>query len=180
MALKRVRQIIALSGRPGSGRRQLMGFGLALAMTLPILAASSAASCAQEQRGFSQTAQSSQAGSLSGNYYALVIGINHYPSPLNQLRTAVNDANAVGKLLHDRYGFQVQYLLDRDATRFNILNALSKLRNSLNENDSLLIYYGGHGYYDHDADKAYWLPVDADSGTSPNTIMADDPFGRAR
>ena len=44
----------------------------------------------------------------------------------------------------------------------------------LNENDSLLIYYAGHGYSDHAADKAYWLPVDADSIYSSNRIIADE------
>jgi hypothetical protein len=110
----------------------------------------------------------------NGSYYALVIGIDDYPAPLHTLKTAVNDAKAVGQLLQDRYGFKVEYLLNADATRYKILSALGKYRASLREDDNLLIYYGGHGYFDHDTDKAYWLPVDADSGTSPNTIMADD------
>jgi TPR repeat protein len=148
--------------------------GLALAVALPVLSASGVASLAQEVRGFAQVTPSDDHAYSNGNYYALVIGIDDYPSPLHPLKTAVNDAKAVGNLLQERYGFQVQYLLDKDATRFNILDALSKLRKTLSENDNLLIYYGGHGYYDHDADKAYWLPADADSGTSPNTIMADD------
>jgi len=118
--------------------------------------------------------QPTQAGATAGNYYALVIGIDNYQSPLATLKTAVGDAKAVGNLLHDRYGFKVVYLLDQNATRFNILDALSKYRNTLGENDSLLIYYAGHGVSDREAQKAYWLPVDADSGTSPNRIIADD------
>jgi TPR repeat protein len=110
----------------------------------------------------------------NGSYYALVIGINDYRPPLSRLKTAVNDAEAVGRLLHDRYAFKVTYLLDDKATRFNILDALDKYRNTLNENDNLLIYYAGHGFSDRDAEKAYWLPVDADSGMSPNRIIADD------
>jgi TPR repeat protein len=91
-----------------------------------------------------------------------------------RLKTAVNDANTVGQLLEQRYGFQVEYLRDHDATRFRILDAITKLRSKLGEDDNLLIYYGGHGYFDKDADKGYWLPVDAESATSPNAIMADD------
>jgi TPR repeat protein len=127
-----------------------------------------------QQRGFGQSAAMGDPHYVNGNYYALVIGIDDYHQPLKQLKTAVNDAKAVGQLLQQQYGFQVQYLLDQGATRFNILDALSKYRNTLHENDSLLIYYAGHGYSDRDADKAYWLPVDADSGTSPNRIIADD------
>jgi hypothetical protein len=128
---------------------------------------------AQSTRGFDQTA-SSKSTVHNGDYYALVIGIDAYPAPLHQLKTAVNDVQAVGQLLHGRYGFKVEYLLNGDATRYKILSALGRYRASLREDDNLLIYYGGHGYFDHDTDKAYWLPVDADSGTSPNTIMADD------
>jgi len=127
----------------------------------------------QTSRGFEETATSGS-NVHNGDYYALVIGIDDYSAPLHQLKTAVNDARAVGQLLHDRYDFKVEYLLNGDATRYKILSALGKFRASLHVNDNLLIYYGGHGYFDHDTDKAYWLPVDADSGMSPNTIMADD------
>ncbi|MGO9941114.1 MAG: caspase family protein [Terracidiphilus sp.] len=127
-----------------------------------------------QTRGLNPIEQSNQSAVVNGKYYALVIGINNYPSPLASLKTAVDDAKAVGTLLHDRYGFQVTFLLDRNATRFNILDALSKFRNSLGPNDNLLIYYAGHGFSDREAQKAYWLPVDADSGTSPNRIIADD------
>jgi TPR repeat protein len=129
---------------------------------------------AQQSRGLDPLSQSAAVGVPNGNYYALVIGINEYQPPLARLKTAVNDAQSMGNLLHDRYGFHVTYILDQNATRFNILNALAKFRNSLGENDNLLIYYAGHGFSDRDAQKAYWLPVDADSATSPNRIIADD------
>ena len=110
----------------------------------------------------------------NGNYYALVIGIDHYRPPLPELKTAVADAQAIDKLLREKYGFQTKLLLNRDATRDNILDAITRYRNNLGENDSLLIYYAGHGYSDRDADKAYWLPVDADSIESSHRIIADD------
>jgi uncharacterized protein len=118
--------------------------------------------------------QPAQSAVANGAYYALVIGIDNYPAPLPKLKTAVDDAKAVGALLHDRYNFRVTYLLDQNATRFKILDALARLRNALGPDDNLLIYYAGHGFSDHEAQKAYWLPVDADSGSSPNRIIADD------
>ena len=110
----------------------------------------------------------------NGKYYAIVIGINNYPSPLKPLETAVKDATAVATVLTKSYGFQVNLLLNQDATRVNILNAINRFRDRLNENDNLLIYYAGHGYSDHAADKAYWLPIDADSIYSSNRIIADE------
>jgi TPR repeat protein len=115
-----------------------------------------------------------KSGAVNGKYYALVIGINQYPAPMPQLKTAVNDATAMASLLKDRYGFEVTLLIDGQATRQGILNSINKYRSTLSENDSLLIYYGGHGYYDKDADKAYWLPVDAEDPFSANRIIADD------
>ena len=109
-----------------------------------------------------------------GKYYAIVIGIDNYPSPLRPLMTAVRDARSVADVLNKNYSFQVKLLLNQDATRVNILNAINQFRDTLNENDSLLIYYAGHGYSDHAADKAYWLPVDADSIYSSNRIIADE------
>jgi hypothetical protein len=155
---------------PSRGRpRAFFPLFLALAIAFPSLCAA-----AQEQRGFERPTEVAKADYSNGNYYALVIGIDKYQPPMKQLKTAVNDARAIGNLLQEKYGFQVQYLLDQQATRFKILDALSKYRNTLNENDNLLIYYAGHGYSDRDAEKAYWLPADADSGTSPNRIIADD------
>jgi tetratricopeptide (TPR) repeat protein len=110
----------------------------------------------------------------NGKYYALVIGINQYRLPMPALKTAVSDAQAVAKDLRDIYGFEVKLLLDGAATRTNILSAIVEYRNNLGPNDSLLIYYAGHGYSDKEAEKAYWLPVDADSNWSPNAISADD------
>src|ERR1700759_290734 len=110
----------------------------------------------------------------NGKYYAIVIGINKYRPPLSTLITPVNDAQAIAAVLTETYGFQVKLLLDQDATRVNILDAIVRFRDTLNENDSLLIYYAGHGYSDHASDKAYWLPVDADSVYSSNRIIADE------
>ncbi len=144
-----------------------------LSLALAAMQQSGAQGQSQNTRGFDDTVTT--AGTVhNGDYYAFVIGIDDYPAPMHQLKTAVNDARAVGKLLEDRYGFRVEYLLNGDATRYNILSSLHKFRKTLRQDDNLLIYYGGHGYYDRDTRRAYWLPVDADSGTSPNTIMADD------
>jgi TPR repeat protein len=173
MTLTSVSLSFAFSCRRCSSRHPSAVLGLAVVVALLAMHVCDSAADAQ-QRGSVLITQPGQAGAHNGNYYALIIGINQYPSGMSQLRTAVNDAKEVGRLLHDQYGFQVQYLMDKEATRFKILEAIKKLRSTLNEEDNLLIYYGGHGHYDKDADKAYWLPVDAESAASPNVIMADD------
>lgn len=131
----------------------------------------------QSTRGF-ELASTPPSSVSSGNYYALVIGIDDYPS-LPHLTTAVHDAQAIGALFEANFGFKgrIVYLLNRNATRAHIMDALGGTRGytqSLGESDNLVIYYAGHGYYDKRTDKAYWLPYDAESPLSPNHISSDD------
>ena len=108
---------------------------------------------------------------IKSDYYALVIGNNNYRN-LPKLATAAADAKEVKRVLAEKYGFHARLLLD--ATRENILDALNEYRKNLGEKDSFLIYYAGHGEYDKIADKAYWLPVDAEKDNPTRWIMAED------
>jgi hypothetical protein len=136
------------------------------------------------ERSLKPAAATAPSGISMGHSYALMIGIDAYPAPLPRLGNPVSDARAVGAELEKDYGFEVEYLLDGNATRTNILKALTHYRNTLAENDSLLIYYAGHG--DRESDEsgrtraAYWIPVDADSKESPNSISQSDLAGRIR
>ena len=133
------------------------------------------AASSKPQRGFEE-APAEQGSLAPGKNYALVIGIDDYPAPLPRLKTAVNDAQSLAALLSSKYGFQVNTLLNQDATRDKILDAITHFRKSLAENDSLLIYYAGHGAYDRGTDKGYWLPIDADPDPmiTSHDISADD------
>ncbi len=108
--------------------------------------------------------------SQSGNYYALVIGINDYRY-LQRLETAVNDAKAVSRLLENDYNFQTKLLIN--ANRRKILGAINSYRKKLQKEDHFLLYYAGHGYFDVVAQKAYWLPVEANTESDIDWIMAD-------
>ncbi|OSM04330.1 putative peptidase C14 caspase catalytic subunit p20 [Magnetofaba australis IT-1] len=107
------------------------------------------------------------AGVDFGRYHALIIGINDYRS-LPRLKTAVSDARAVAQVLEQRYGFQTRTL--ENASRGEILMALTAYRNRLTQRDNLLIYYAGHGWLDQEGDQGYWLPVDATESDTVNWI----------
>ncbi|MAG98894.1 MAG: hypothetical protein CMM08_19650 [Rhodospirillaceae bacterium] len=102
-----------------------------------------------------------------GRYHAIVIGNNDYAN-LSKLRSAVNDARHVADLLERDYDFAVHLLVN--ATRSDVIRALSKLRANLTPNDNLLIYYAGHGVLDSYAEEGYWLPVDAEQDNPANWI----------
>ncbi len=96
-----------------------------------------------------------------------MIGINDYEF-MNPLQTAVNDAEAIRRVLTERFAFRVRYL--PDPTRDEILEMLNTLRKDLTENDNLLIYYAGHGTLEKVNDRGYWLPRDAKPDDNTNWI----------
>lgn len=106
-----------------------------------------------------------------GRYHAIVIGNNAYET-LPRLKTAVADAKAVAATLEQDYGFTVSLLLD--ATEETVIGEMNRMRRTLTPQDNLLIYYAGHGWYDEEADRGYWLPVDAAADNQSSWISNAD------
>jgi len=103
------------------------------------------------------------------NKIAVLIGINTYlywPG----LEFSVNDANAMESYLK-KHGYRIIKLLNQEATRANILKTIGySVPNTVNENDSVLIYFAGHGHTESLIDgnkEGYIIPVDANT---------EDPF----
>lgn len=105
-----------------------------------------------------------------GRYHALVIGIDAYRH-LGRLDSAVKDARAIGDLLRGDYGMAVTLLTD--STRADIVEVLDDYRSRLGPEDNLLIYYAGHGWLDSEADKGFWLPIDAHPDKRTNWVSND-------
>ena len=106
-----------------------------------------------------------------GKYKALIMGINDYMGPeIPDLETATNDATAVARVLKEKYGFEVKLLLDREATKEAIYRELRNLTESTKPNDSVLIYFAGHGDLDRTYDGGWWIPADAVGG-NPVTYL---------
>lgn len=122
-------------------------------------------------RGISVISDLSHRSGKLGAYRALIIGINDYKDPkIPDLETAVNDAKAISELLRERYGFKVKLLLNQKATKEAIYHALRNLASSSKPNDSVLIYYSGHGDLDRTYDDGWWIPADAKGG-NPVTYL---------
>ncbi|MBW2596465.1 MAG: caspase family protein [Deltaproteobacteria bacterium] len=102
---------------------------------------------------------------VTGNQWLFVIGIDTYIE-WPRLETAVNDAKSVKNVLLSRYHFNSDHLIelyDEDATRANILSKLRYLARNIVEDDSLFIFYAGHGHLDPITKSGSWIPVE--SGT---------------
>jgi hypothetical protein len=105
-----------------------------------------------------ETAATSAVAARPG-YHALVIGINDYTAGWEPLSNARADAEAVAAVLEKRYGFQVHRLMDREANRAGLMKAFDDLA-SYGPNDSVLVYYAGHGQYDERMDEGFLIPCD--------------------
>jgi TPR repeat protein len=98
-----------------------------------------------------------------GRYFAVVIGNNTYrDAQYPGLKSAVSDATAVSNLLQKRYGYQTTLVLN--ASRLEMLTALSAMRDKMKPEDNLLVYYAGHG--ELNGATGYWVPTD---GAANNT-----------
>ena len=112
-----------------------------------------------------------------GTYFALVIGNQDYEN-LADVASARADAGGIAEVLTERFGFQVELLLD--ASRYEIISTLAVLRRELEEADNLLIYYAGHGYLDVESEEGFWLPVDAEPDNSVNWVSNSTLTGLIR
>jgi len=93
--------------------------------------------------------------SVNAERYAVLIGVNSYPYlPAKcQLKGPVNDVNCLKEVLVGRYGFapgNVKTLLNDEATKGNILGALSRLEGSTKPGDFVFMYFSGHGTSTYD------------------------------
>jgi hypothetical protein len=97
-----------------------------------------------------------------GHHWLLAIDINEY-AHWPKLNTASNDAREVARTMTRDYGFdpdRVITLYDQEATIDNILSAFVKLKAQVKAEDSVMVYYAGHGLLD-DFDAGSWVPVNA-------------------
>ena len=99
---------------------------------------------------------------------SLHIGINDYPGTGSDLSGCVNDANDWKNALETR-GFQTHSLLDAQAKKVAILNALSSIVEETGRNDIAVITYSGHGTWvpDENDDEA----DGRDEALCPHDIM---------
>ncbi len=103
----------------------------------------------------------------SGHYYALFIGIDDYSEPsMNDLDEPISDALRLYNTLVSNYIFDEEFSrLLYNPTRDQIIQALDKLASEITDNDNLLIFYAGHGLWDEQLEKGFWLPSDASAET---------------
>ncbi|MBT5305729.1 MAG: caspase family protein, partial [Candidatus Scalindua sp.] len=112
---------------------------------------------AEEQKG-SVALVSPTGHEISGNQWLFVIGIDSYTN-LPRLNTSVDDAKAVKEILLKRYLFDEYHVIElynEEATRRNILGKLRYLTRRVGPEDSVTIFYSGHGALDSAKREGSW------------------------
>jgi len=110
------------------------------------------------------------------NSWALVVGIDKYQK-WPQLQYAVRDAEGVGQLLVQKFGFAPEHVItlkNEQATRSGILAAFHErlAHGNLQPNDRIFVFFAGHGAtrkLSSGRDLGYIVPVDAD----PDRLATD-------
>lgn len=95
-----------------------------------------------------------------GKQYAVLIAIDKYQS-WTALQNPVKDAKEIKDILSRRYYFSnFLELYDEAATKAGIIKLFDKLINDTRSEDSILIFYAGHGHLDKTSNSGFWIPVD--------------------
>jgi uncharacterized caspase-like protein len=105
------------------------------------------------------------------NRKAIIIGINEYEDQeIPQLEGAENDAVEIRNRLRQYGNFDISndhYLVGPDATRRNILKAVSEIFRKDDKCDLVTFYFSGHGIPDESTNEGYIAPYD---------YYSDDPI----
>ncbi|MFK7731491.1 MAG: caspase domain-containing protein [Pseudomonadales bacterium] len=98
-----------------------------------------------------------------GQNHLLAIGIDAYQD-CTPLHNAVRDASDIADALQSEYDFRpenVCLITDETATEERIFQEFRSLVQRVKPEDSVLIFFSGHGHFDEDFKQGYWIPVDA-------------------
>lgn len=108
---------------------------------------------------------------------ALIIANGKYCDPAGawmELDIPERDGRGIKEVLVQQYGYAPENIVHMEnATRRQIYEAMKTLIEVCGEEDQVLIFYAGHGYYDRqDMRLGYWIPIDAE-GTDDSTFISN-------
>jgi hypothetical protein len=118
--------------------------------------------------------------------YALIIGVANYPNVRPLPSSVLDDARAVSAMLQrpDRAGYpqdNVRLLLDKDATKLNIMSGLGWLASSVGADSTAVVFFSGHGGKFEDATNKgnYLIPYDTRLNAVKQTAISSDELTAA-
>lgn len=104
--------------------------------------------------------------------FAVLVGNNVYAAPIPSLDTPIADVNRIAEILRSRFGYETRIV--KDAGKARIIETLNAIALEAQADDSVLLFYAGHGYLLEDVKMGYWIPVDASVKTAQGWISNSD------
>jgi len=95
-----------------------------------------------------QAATGVQGANVSGNKYAIIVGISDYPGEANDLEYCDDDAEDMRSALITLYGYDpnnIRLLKDMGASYTAILNAINVTKSQAVVGDEIVFFFSGHG-----------------------------------
>ncbi len=115
-------------------------------------------------------------------YYAILIGVNDYSDPaINDLDNPVKDTERFFNVITSYYTFEKgNIIIMTNPTRDELYDTFEEYIRILDEDDNLLIFYAGHGFWDESLNRGYWLPSDANPARRGSWFSNNDLTGYIR
>ena len=103
---------------------------------------------------------------------AVLVGNNGYKKPIPVLDTPIADVDKIAEVLRTRFGYETQVL--HDAGKAQIIQTINKIAEEAKPEDSVLVYYAGHGFLMDETKMGFWIPIDGSANTAANWISNTD------
>ncbi|CAG0973324.1 hypothetical protein RHDC4_01414 [Rhodocyclaceae bacterium] len=103
---------------------------------------------------------------------AVLVGNNDYKMPIPGLDTPIADVEKIADVLRSRFGYEAHVV--KNASKAQIIEALNRVATDAKPEDSVLLFYAGHGYLMDDTKMGFWIPIDASVKTAANWISNTD------
>ena len=118
--------------------------------------------------------------------FAVVVGVGDYDDELlPDLNYAVKDANDFARVLETKKGYpygdvQVKTLVGREASRDEILEAMTWMKQEVTGTDLCMFYFAGHGYCDEDGNFYFMTDGSTTDNFYSKGLSSDDLMKRVR
>ncbi len=116
------------------------------------------------------------------NGYALLIGIANYTGINRLIKTTADAIDIQSVLVETGYpSHQTRLLLDQQASKIEIINSLNWLAESTTQDDTVLIFFSGHGIRCLGATHSgeYLCPVETDPSDLENSCISNNELTSA-
>jgi len=106
---------------------------------------------------------------------ALLIGVEEYQDPIPRLGSPLKDIAEIGRLYREQFGYEVRALANAD--KASIVREINRLILETSANDSVVVFYAGHGHVVEKTGRGYWIPGKA-GGEEPTQWISNSDIAK--